>query len=133
MSAQIAHDPVRVLVVDDQEVYRETARFVVDLSDGFELVGMAGTGEEGLDRARELQPDLVLMDINMPGIDGLEATRRLHADSPEVAVIVFSTHSAREFESLAIDAGAIGFIPKGDLTPAILTETWGRAGGATEG
>ena len=68
---------VRVLIVDDQEPFRQAARAVVELTDGFEVAGEAETGEDAVDRARELEPDLVLMDVNLPGIDGLEATRRI--------------------------------------------------------
>ena len=68
---------VRVLIVDDQEPFRLAARMVVDVADGFEVVGEAETGERGVEMAAELGPDLVLMDVNLPGIDGLEATRRI--------------------------------------------------------
>ena len=118
-------DPVRVLVVDDQQVYRDTAQFVIELSDGFELAGLAETGEEGVSLADELRPDLVLMDVNLPGIDGLEATRQIIAGHP-TTVIVFSTHSADDVADRAVEAGAIGFIPKADLGPHSLAEAWCR-------
>ena len=69
--------PVRVLIVDDQEPFRLAARMVVELTDGFEVVGEAETGEDSVAMTADLSPDLVLMDVNLPGIDGLEATRRI--------------------------------------------------------
>ncbi|MEM7274460.1 MAG: response regulator transcription factor [Actinomycetota bacterium] len=116
--------PVRVVVVDDQPVYQEAARFVIELSDGFELVGVAATGEEGVWLVDRLTPDLVLMDVNLPGIDGLEATRQIAADHPATGIIVFSTHAARDVADRAVSAGAIGFIPKAELAPDRLSRTW---------
>ena len=73
-------NPVRVLVVDDQEVFRRVMSAVVEQTEGFVLVGCAGSGEESIVTAGARRPDLVLMDVNLPGIDGMEATRRLRAD-----------------------------------------------------
>ena len=117
-------DPVRVLVVDDQEIYRDTATFVIEMSEGFEIAGVAHSGEDGIELARRLAPDLVLMDINMPGIDGLEATRRITTEMPHCRVLVYSTHSAKEYERLAIEAGAVGFLSKSLLDPRSLSESW---------
>lgn len=115
---------VRVLVVDDQQTYRDAAQFVIEMSDGFELAGTAASGEESLGLTDQLTPDLVLMDINLPGIDGLEATRRIVSTHPNIEVIVFSTHSANDYASRALDAGAIGFITKADLAPDVLDRVW---------
>jgi DNA-binding NarL/FixJ family response regulator len=109
--------PLRVLIVDDQEPFRSAARLVVDLADGFVVIGEAETAEEALEMVAAEPPDLVLMDINLPGIDGLEATRRLSESSPGVRVLVLSTYEAGEFESRAIAAGAIGFVSKSDFGP----------------
>ena len=109
--------PVRVLIVDDQEAYRSAARMVVQVADGFEVVGEAATGEEAIRFAPDLAPDLILMDINMPGMDGLEATRRLTQSQPDLKVVVLSTYEAAEFEQRALDAGAVAFISKSEFGP----------------
>jgi DNA-binding NarL/FixJ family response regulator len=110
----------RVLIVDDQEPFRSAARLVVSMADGFEVVGEAASGEEGIAMAAELLPALVLMDINMPGIDGLEATRRITKAHPAIRVLVLSTYEADEYEPLALDAGAVGFVSKAELAPTDL-------------
>lgn len=115
---------VRVLIVDDQEAFRSAARMVVDLTDGFEVVGEAASGEAGLDLVESARPDLVLMDINMPGIDGLETTRRITETRPETKVIIFSTYEPGEYDSRARDAGAVAFVSKADFEPSVLVSTW---------
>jgi two-component system, NarL family, invasion response regulator UvrY len=110
-------DTVRVLIVDDQATFRSAARLVVDLSDGFEVAGEAETGEDAVGMAVALEPDLVLMDVNLPGIDGLEATRRIVAAGSAARVLVLSTYSASEYERAALDAGAVGFVTKDDFGP----------------
>jgi DNA-binding NarL/FixJ family response regulator len=115
---------VRVLIVDDQEPFRSAARLVVELTDGFEVAGEAGSGEDGLRLVDELAPDLILMDIKMPGMDGLEATRRIVADDPNARVVVLSTYEADEFQERAIEVGAIAFISKSDFGPGALEAVW---------
>jgi DNA-binding NarL/FixJ family response regulator len=119
--------PIRVLIVDDQEPFRAALRMVVELMDDFEVAGEAHDGESGLTLADELVPDLVLMDVQMPGIDGIEATRRLTAAHGDIRVIVLSTYHAREYGSSAIEAGAVAFISKAEFGPAslaALAQTW---------
>ncbi len=115
-----------VLIVDDQAPFRSAARMVVQLSDGFEVVGEAETGESAVQLAAELAPDLVLMDVNLPGIDGLEATRQILAASVRRPVIVvLSTYEADEYAPRA--AGAAAFIPKSEFDPDSLEEAWRTA------
>jgi DNA-binding NarL/FixJ family response regulator len=119
---------VRVLIVDDQEPFRQAARAVVELTDGFEVAGEAETGEVAVDLARELEPDLVLMDVNLPGIDGLEATKRILSDSDgRVVVLMVSTYEADEYAPRAAEAGAAAYIPKSEFEPDRLSEAWAAA------
>ena len=116
-------DVITVLIVDDQASYRSAAEMVVSLTAGFEVVGLAEDGERGVEMALVLEPDLVLMDINMPGIDGLEATRQIRARSGP-PVLIFSTYEASEFTEKALAAGAIGFVSKSDFDPDVLAAAW---------
>jgi two-component system, NarL family, invasion response regulator UvrY len=121
---------VRVLIVDDQPPFRDVARTVVELTDGFEVVGEVETGEDSVRSARELRPDLVLMDVNLPGMSGLEATREILAGADNgtpVVVLVLSTYEADVYAPRATEAGAAGFISKSDFSPDRLTEAWTAA------
>ena len=118
---------VRVLIVDDQEPFREAARMVVEVSDGFEVVGEAESGEEGVERARELHPDLVLMDVNLGGIDGTEATRRILSEGTASVVFLVSTYEPAEYEPKAAECGASAYIPKSSFGPDELETAWSNA------
>lgn len=119
-----AMSDVRVLIVDDQVPFREAARMVVEMTDGFEVVGSAGDGAEAVELARTLQPDLVLMDVQMPGVDGLEATRRITRLDDPPHVVVMSTHESSDYRVTALDAGAFTFIPKSEFSMDALEEVW---------
>jgi DNA-binding NarL/FixJ family response regulator len=122
--------PVRVLIVDDQEPFRAVARTVVEMTDGFEVVGESENGEDSVTTAHQLDPDLVLMDVNLPGINGLEATRQIladHAKGKPVVVLVLSTYEAAEYGPQAEEVGAAGFIPKSEFSPERLAEAWSAA------
>jgi DNA-binding NarL/FixJ family response regulator len=120
---------VRVLIVDDQEPFRLAARMVVEVTDGFDVVGEAETGEDSVAMAADLLPDLVLMDVNLPGIDGLEATRRiLSVDSPPVVFLV-STYEEEEYAPRAAECGATTYIPKAVFGPDRLEDAWEAASG----
>lgn len=120
---------VRVLIVDDQEPFRMAARMVVEATEGFEVVGEAETGEASVEMARELGPDLVLMDVNLPGINGLEATRRILTELARAPVVLLlSTYEEEEYAPRAADAGAAGYIPKAVFGPDRLEAAWAAAG-----
>jgi DNA-binding NarL/FixJ family response regulator len=120
--------PVRVLIVDDQEPFRTAARLVVEATDGFEVVGEAETGEESVDMALDQGPDLVLMDVNLPGINGLEATRRiLDRQTRPVVVLLLSTYEEDEYAPRASECGAAAYIPKAAFGPDRLEAAWAAA------
>ena len=120
--------PVRVLIVDDQEPFRLAARMVVEATDGFDVVGEAETGEDSVRMAEELAPDLVLMDVNLPGINGLDATRRILAGSDTVVVLLLSTYEEEEYAPRAAECGASAYIPKAVFGPDRLEAAWAAAG-----
>lgn len=119
---------VRVLIVDDQEPFRLAARMVVEATDGFEVVGEAETGEDSVTMAADLTPDLVLMDVNLPGIDGLEATRLILAAEVPPVVFLVSTYEEAEYAPRAAECGAATYIPKAVFGPDRLEEAWATFG-----
>ena len=107
---------IKVLLVDDHDLVRTGIhRLLEDRAGmtGIEVVGEASTGEEAFDQVRKLKPDVVLMDVNMPGIGGLEATRRLTQSHKELKVIVLTVHAQGPFPKRLLEAGAVGYLTKG--------------------
>jgi CheY-like chemotaxis protein len=122
-------NPVRVLVVDDQAVFRRVMSAVVDETDGFVLVGCAESGEESIMAAQVLHPDLILMDVNLPGIDGMEATRRLREDmTAAAAVVLLSTYDEDDWDGQAQECGAVAYVAKSAFGPDKLTAVWAVTG-----
>jgi DNA-binding NarL/FixJ family response regulator len=105
-------DPLRVLLVDDDDLMRAGLRSVLSSDDTIEVVGEAGDGGEAVGRVRETQPEIVLMDIRMPGVDGISATREVLAGSPDVKVVVLTTFEDDDYIFDALSAGASGFLLK---------------------
>lgn len=122
---------VRVLVVDDQEPFRLAMSTVVEETPGFVVVGSAASGEESLVAAGQLRPDLVLMDINLPGTNGIDATRRILAAAPSTVVILLSTYDAGSLPPDALDCGAARYLHKEDFSSAVMREAWQDAHGTT--
>jgi len=121
---------VRVLVVDDQPLFAEAISVLLRLNEGIEVVGTAADGQEAVDRAIALEPDLVLMDIQMPRLDGIAATRRIRRRLPHTKVLMMTALTGDEYVEQALQAGAEACVRKfshaGDLLTAI-EEIAGRA------
>lgn len=114
--------PIRALIVDDHPVTREGLRTALELSEEIVVVvGEAANGEEAVDRARELTPDVVFMDVRMPGMDGIEATRRIRVAAPATKVILITIDESRGAISEAIQAGVSGYLLK-DASPDALVD-----------
>jgi DNA-binding NarL/FixJ family response regulator len=113
-------NPIRVLVADDHPVFRRGMRAILGAESGTELVGEATDGEEAVVLALEFRPDVILMDLNMPGVGGIEATRRILRTSPHIAILVISMFEDDDSVFAALQAGARGYLLKGALKAEIL-------------
>jgi DNA-binding NarL/FixJ family response regulator len=103
---------IRVLVVDDHAILRDGIRSLLERQAGITVVGEASNGREALDCVGELQPDIVLMDVAMPVMDGLEATRRIKESFPRIRVLILTQHDNREYIGPLLQAGAVGYVLK---------------------
>jgi CheY-like chemotaxis protein len=111
---------LRVLLVDDHKAVRQAFAFALKNELDIEVIGEAGSGQAALDRVRQLLPDIVLMDINMPGMNGIEATRRLRAEFPHIQVIGLSMYESEEQGAAMRDAGARAYVSKSDSYDVLL-------------
>ncbi|MEV8634794.1 response regulator transcription factor [Streptosporangium sp. NPDC051023] len=111
---------IRVLLVDDESLLRMAFTMVLEAQPDMEPVGEAGDGAEAIRLARRLRPDVVLMDVRMPGIDGIEATRRIIRDSPQTRVLILTTFDLDEYAFAGLKAGASGFLLKNALPEELL-------------
>lgn len=112
MSHRDAMLPVRILLVEDQVLAREAVRELLASEPGFEVVAEAGSGEEALQLAGEMHPDVVIMDLSLPGWNGIEATRRMHESYPRVNIVGLSLHTDPRMQEEMQRAGAAAFIQK---------------------
>jgi two-component system invasion response regulator UvrY len=117
--------PIRVFLVDDHESMRSALSAVVAETAGFVVVGSAGSGEDSLDRLRRRSADLVLMDVSLPGMTGIEAARRITAASDPPVVVLLSTYDESELDHRG--SGAVAYVNKSAFSPKRLQQLWTRA------
>jgi len=114
---------IRVLLVDDHPLVRRAMRALLERSGRVEVVGEAENGAEAVDQAASLKPDVVVMDVRMPQMDGLQATKAMLAREPETRVVLLSMYSAADLDESVFEAGALAFVPKqvasAELLPAV--------------
>ena len=115
---------VTVVVADDQAPFRRAAGAVLAATPGFELLAEAISGEQAVALARSLEPDLILMDIRMPGIGGIEATRRITASGPGTVVVLVSSYPEHDLPADARSCGAAAYVPKDGFGRRVLEEVW---------
>lgn len=120
----MSDEQVGVLIVDDQAPFRMAAAAVVRATKGFAVVGEAKSGEEAVELSDSLEPQLVLMDINMEGIGGIEATRRIVDAHPSVRVVLLSTYDVDSLPADAKTSGAVAYVHKEQFGPDVLTRAW---------
>ena len=105
-------ESIRVLIVDDHSIVRDGLKLILSLSGEFEVVGQAADGEEGVRMAAEMSPDVVVMDVKMPGKNGVEACREIMESAPDIRVVMLTASSAEDAIVAAVAAGASGFLQK---------------------
>lgn len=103
---------IRVLLADDHAVLRAGIRALLDMQPDIEVIGEAGDGRQAIERVRELQPDIILMDIGMPGLDGLAATRQIKENHPRTRILILTQHENKEYVLPALKIGASGYVLK---------------------
>ena len=115
---------VGVLIVDDQAPFRRAAKMVLAATPGFEVIGEAESGEEAVELYETLAPGLVLMDINLPGINGIEATRQITAAHPGTVVMLLSTYQEADLPADAVSCGAARYVHKEQFGPDVVRDVW---------
>jgi two-component system, NarL family, invasion response regulator UvrY len=119
---------VRVLTVDDQQVFRRVAHDVIEATAGFDPVAEASSGEQALELAAGLDPDLILVDVRMPGMDGLETSRRLSESQPSAIIVLITIEDPEEVSSSPAECGADALVRKQEFSPAKLRALWREHG-----
>jgi len=104
---------IKLLIVDDHELVRTGLKHIISSDAGILIVGEAGDGEEAIAKNRQLEPDVILLDVSMPGLSGFEVTNRLKQSTPDTKIIILTVHAESPFPSKLLDAGATGYLTKG--------------------
>lgn len=112
---------MRILIVDDHAIVREGLRTLLEAQPDIEVVGEATNGEEAVDRTKEVQPDIILMDITMPGMNGLEATQQIKQQNTDVKILILTMHESDEYLFKFIDVGASGYFVKGGSSSELIS------------
>jgi two-component system, NarL family, invasion response regulator UvrY len=120
----VVDERVRVWVVDDQASFRRATAATLDAMDDFVMAGECETGETAVDLIRDVDADIVLMDIHMPGIGGIEAARRIRTARTDVMVVLMSTYDVDDLPAAAADCGAVSYLHKERLSPDLLRRIW---------
>jgi two-component system, NarL family, invasion response regulator UvrY len=123
---------VGVVTVDDQAVFRAAAREIIDATPGFRAIGEAANGPEGVKLVGDMDPELVLVDVRMPGMDGVETAKRLAQECPRSVVVLISIEDAPNVPAGAADSGAVALVRKQDLSRSTLIELWAEHGRAPD-
>ena len=110
----------RILLADDHEIIRRGLRAILETDETFEIAGEAVDGQDAIEKAARLKPDVVVLDISMPGVDGFEATRRIVRDTPNIRVLVLTVHDSDTVATRALQAGARGYVLKSDAGSELL-------------
>jgi len=128
---EISNQPIRVLLADDHDILRQGLRLLLQAQPDITVIGEARTGIEAINQAQQLQPDVVVLDISMPEVDGLEACQRIRAQHPDIQVLILTMHESEEYFLQALRMGAAGYLVKkvapGDLSSAVRTIAHGGA------
>lgn len=123
--------PLRVILVDDHAVVRTGYKLLLENDPAIAVIAELGSGEEANTQARELNPDIIIMDLSMPGMGGLEAIRRIKAKNPEIKILVFTMHDNVSFVNHAIEVGASGYITKNNAPNILIDAVHQIAAGGT--
>lgn len=114
-------EKIKVLITDDHAIVRDGVKALLGIQGDLEVIGEAIDGKDAITKAEELVPDVIVMDIVMPGMDGIEATRRINKDNPEIKILMLTQHDNREYVLSAVKAGAKGYVPKKALGSELVT------------
>jgi DNA-binding NarL/FixJ family response regulator len=111
---------IRILIIDDSQVFAKSVAAYLETQDTFTIIGTGKDGYEGISMTEKMRPEIVILDVNMPGMNGFETAFQLRKISPGAGIIITSSHSSSNSHDLALDAGADTFIPKEDLSEELI-------------